>query len=133
VDEEGARAAVKRLLQAFEMADSGIAMMGETLRRLLFASLGIESEIVAAADILAVVPGLTLPVATTGHLLALKVLSRDDRTRPQDVADLRALLRVATPQDLSTARSALALIQQRGFHRNRSLGPELDRAIADAR
>jgi hypothetical protein len=135
---------------------------------LLFASSGIESEIVAAADTLAVVPGLTLPVATTGHLLAtcprggrqigraggrqiwrprlkpgsppalrtfrrLKVLSRDDRTRPQDVADLRALLRVATPKDLSTARSALALIQQRGFHRNRSLGPELDRAIAEAR
>jgi hypothetical protein len=100
---------------------------------LLFASSGIESELVAAADTLAVVPGLTLPVATTGHLLALKVLSRDDRRRPQDVADLRALLRVATPKDVSTARSALALIQQRGFHRNRSLGPELDRAIAEAR
>jgi hypothetical protein len=62
-----------------------------------------------------------------------KVLSRDDRRRPQDVADLRALLRVATPKDVSTARSAVALIQQRGFHRNRSLGPELDRAIAEAR
>jgi hypothetical protein len=33
VDEEGARQAAKRLLQAFEMADAGIAMMRETLRR----------------------------------------------------------------------------------------------------
>ena len=31
-------------------------------------------------------------VARTGRLIALKVLSRDDIKRPQDIADLRALL-----------------------------------------
>lgn len=99
---------------------------------LLVASSGIEAEIVAAADPLTIVPGLTLPVATVAHLLALKVLSRDDRRRPQDAADLRALLRVARPEEIEEARRALSLIQQRGFHRNRRLGPELERAIADA-
>lgn len=33
MDDEGTREAEKRLLQAFEMADAGISMMRETLRR----------------------------------------------------------------------------------------------------
>ena len=45
---------------------------------LLFASSGIEAEIVADADPIEVLPRLTLGVARTGHLIALKVLSRDD-------------------------------------------------------
>ena len=44
---------------------------------LLFASSGIEHEIVAAADPLEVLPDLTVPVARTGHLIALKLLARD--------------------------------------------------------
>ena len=60
---------------------------------LLFASSGIEAEIVASADALEVLPGLVAPVARTGHLVALKLLSRDDERRPQDRADLRATLR----------------------------------------
>lgn len=42
---------------------------------LLFASSGIENEVVASADLLEVLPGLTVPVATTAHLIALKVLA----------------------------------------------------------
>lgn len=57
---------------------------------LLFASSGIEREIAAAAEPIEVVPGLTLPIATTGHLIALKLLARDDTWRPQDAADLQA-------------------------------------------
>jgi len=49
---------------------------------LLFASSGIESEIAAGAEVLAVARGLRLPVARTGHLIALKLLSHDaDRRR----------------------------------------------------
>lgn len=55
----------------------------------LFASSGIESEVVGSAELLEVLPGLTVPVARIGHLIALKVLSRDDRDRHQDIADLR--------------------------------------------
>lgn len=41
---------------------------------LLFASSGIEDEVVANATRLQVLPRLSAPVATTGHLIALKIL-----------------------------------------------------------
>jgi predicted nucleotidyltransferase len=97
---------------------------------LLFASSGIEAEVAAAAENLEVLPDFTARVATVGHLLALKVLARDDRTRPQDWDDIRALLREATPADLDVAREALRLIQERGFDRGRPLLQQLDEIIA---
>ena len=98
---------------------------------LLFASSWIEREVVENAEMLEVLPDLTLPVARVGHLIALKVLSRDDRTRPQDVADLRALLSRATSDELARARTALGLIESRGFHRGRQLTPMLDELIKE--
>ncbi len=94
---------------------------------LLFASSGIEPEIVAAAEPVDLLPGLHMPVARTGHLIALKVLSRDDVQRPQDLVDLRALLRVASTEERQRARDALALIAERGYHRGRELMAELSR------
>ena len=88
---------------------------------LLFASSGIEPEVVAAAEPVEVLPHLTMPVATTGHLIALKVLSRDDARRPQDVVDLRTLLASASAADLDVARQALGLIAARGYERGRDL------------
>jgi predicted nucleotidyltransferase len=93
---------------------------------LLFASSGIEPEIVAEADEIELLPQLHVRVATTGHLIALKVLARDDVNRPQDVGDLRGLLRVASAADVTRARAALALIEERGYHRGRDLQPELE-------
>jgi hypothetical protein len=93
---------------------------------LLFASSGIESEVVAAAEPIELLPGLTMGVARTGHLIALKVLSRDDVSRPQDLVDLRALLRVASPAELGRARDSLALIAARGYHRGRELTSEMN-------
>lgn len=92
---------------------------------LLFASSGIEAEIASAARRIDVVPGLTVPVATIGHLIAMKVLSRDDENRPLDLADLHALLREATPDDLELARSATARIVELGYNRHRDLEAEL--------
>jgi hypothetical protein len=43
---------------------------------LLFASCGIEPEVVAAAEAVELFAGLIVPVATVGHLIALKVLAR---------------------------------------------------------
>jgi hypothetical protein len=88
---------------------------------LLFASSGIEPEVTAASEILEVLPGLSLPVARTGHLIALKVLSRDDLRRPTDLADLRSLLAHASRADLDEAERSLSLITERGFHRGRDL------------
>jgi hypothetical protein len=95
---------------------------------LLFASSGVEPEIVASADLIEVVPGMSVPVARLGHLIALKVLARDDRTRPQDRVDLAALLARADHVALDEARSSLDLITQRGFHRGRDLPAALDAA-----
>ena len=50
---------------------------------LLFASCGIEPEIVAAAERTALAPGLAVSVARTGHLIAMKLLSESPQ-RPQD-------------------------------------------------
>jgi len=80
-----------------------------------------------------IVSRLSLPVATTGHLIALKLLVRDDENRPQDLADLRALLEVATEDDLAMARSAVELITARGYHRNRDLASTLDQLVRDNR
>jgi hypothetical protein len=98
---------------------------------LLFASSGIETEIAQRADSLEVFSDLTAPVACTGHLIALKVLARDDVSRPQDLADLRALLAVATPDDVSVARQGMELIARRGFARGRDLTAALDLVIAE--
>jgi hypothetical protein len=93
---------------------------------LLFASSGIEQEVVAAAELIELLPGLHMKVARVAHLIALKVLSRDDLLRPQDLVDLRALLRTAIPVDVARAREALSLITTRGFHRGRELVAQLE-------
>jgi predicted nucleotidyltransferase len=98
---------------------------------LLFASSGIEREIVDAAERIEVVPGLRLPVAGVGHLIALKLLARDDDTRPQDSADLRALVGVANEADVLLAREAVDLIGARGYARGRDLEADLRALLAD--
>lgn len=96
---------------------------------LLFASSGIEPEIVEGAERVEVLPGLQLPVAQAGDLLALKVLARDDDRRPQDAADIKALCATLTEHDAARARQAVQLIAQRGFARGRSLELLLEEAL----
>ena len=96
---------------------------------LLFASSGIEPEIVAEAEVLEVFAGVVVPVARVGHLIALKLLARDEVRRPQDSVDLHALLGVADAAEIARAEVAVDLITARGFHRGR----ELRQALADAR
>ncbi len=94
---------------------------GGLVSDLLFASSGIEPEIVSGAEELDVTPGLRLPVASVGHLIATKLLARDDRLRPIDADDLRALSIEATDDDWRTAAEAVRLIHERGYHRDRDL------------
>ncbi len=95
---------------------------------LLFASSGIEREVVQAAKPVRLLRGVTAKVASIGHLLAMKVLSVN-KVRKQDHADILQLLRFAGPSDLRTARAALRLIEKRRFHRGRALIGKLDRFI----
>lgn len=93
---------------------------------LLFASSGIEREIAEQAETLEVLPGIDVPVTRTGHLLALKVLARSD-ARPQDAADIQALLKVLDAEERSRALEAGRLILARGFARGKDLPSEIAR------
>ena len=97
---------------------------------LLFATCGIEPEIVAAAQSLTIVPGLSVPVARTEHLIAMKVLSQSPR-RPQDRIDLAKLVAAATPDELRRAREACALVVDRHTARGRDLATEFDALLAE--
>lgn len=119
-------------LATVRLAAAGAEVSGAVVD-LLFASSGIEPEIVAGADLIEAVPGFVVPVARTGHLIALKVLSRDDRTRPQDRVDLAALLSRANSAVLDEARDALSRVTQRGFNRARDLPAALDAALREFR
>lgn len=96
---------------------------------LLFASSGVEREIVEGADLLEILPGLTVPVANAGHLVVLKLLARDDG-RPQDDMDLRALRSVLTANDEIEAHRLAELIMARGYARERDLPALLSAYLA---
>jgi predicted nucleotidyltransferase len=111
------RLSTVRLTQA--SGDSGV------VTDLLFASSGIETEIVGRASVVEVLPSLSLPVASVGDLIAMKLLARDDRRRPADADDLRALATTATDDDWTLAEAAVHLIESRGFQRGRDLAQSL--------
>lgn len=98
---------------------------GAVVVDLLFASSGVEAEIIQEAEALELLPGLRVPVARGGHLLALKLLSISPE-RPQDLIDIRALLREAQPADIEQARKTAALIVKRGYGRGRDLVGDLE-------
>ena len=94
---------------------------------LLFASSGIENEVVTSATRLEVLPQLSAPVATTGHLIALKTLAG----RNQDLTDLGSLIPAASTEDLDVAREAVRLIHARGFNREQDVAADLGKLIAE--
>ncbi len=96
---------------------------------ILFASSGIEPELIRDADSSEVVPDFSVPIARVGHLLALKVLSYNE-SRMQDLVDIHALLREADDQELERARGAVSLITARGYNRGKDLIAELEAYIA---
>lgn len=112
------------------LADSGPADGGVVLD-LLFASSGVEAEVVAAAEEMELFEGLRVPIATVSSLIALKVLARDDLQRPQDQVDLIALLKVASDADTADARRLLDLMRERGFDRGLDLAARLENLMAE--
>lgn len=92
---------------------------------LLFASCGIEPEIVSQASLVTVLSAGEIPVASAEDLLAMKILSMTDR-RLQDRIDAEKLVRVGGALRLDDVRARLDLIKQRGFDRNQDLLAKLD-------
>jgi hypothetical protein len=95
---------------------------------LLFASSGIEPDLVGRSERLEIAAGVWLLVASVGDLIALKLLAVDDE-RATDRADLRGLSGIATGVDWAVANDAVEQIQVRGFNRGR----DLTAALADLR
>jgi hypothetical protein len=118
LDHESGRMATVRLVAPGE-SETGI------LLDLLFTATSVEPEVAQAATVVEVFPGVSVPVAQRGDLIAMKVLSRDDLRRPRDHGDLRALLEAATPEDIERAKNLLRLISERGFDRGKDLLAEL--------
>ncbi|MCC6335778.1 MAG: nucleotidyl transferase AbiEii/AbiGii toxin family protein [Myxococcales bacterium] len=98
----------------------------DVLVDLLFAACGVEQEAVGAAESLALGYSKPLPVASVGHLMAMKALSESEE-RLQDRIDLQNLTAVARPGDLETARRAVELIRERGYARGKRLAAILGR------
>lgn len=69
--------------------------------------------------------GNSMPVASTGHLIALKILAG----RHQDQMDLGYLLAASSDDDITLARASIELIHKRGFNRDLDLRQELEAAI----
>jgi hypothetical protein len=105
-----------------------VAGMSSAFIDLLFANSGIEDEIVSRADRLEVLPGIFMPVASVGHLIALKVLAG----RHQDLTDLGYLVSVASDADLAEAKASVTTIEERGFNRGQNLSEDLAAIIRQA-
>ena len=100
---------------------------------LLFASSGIEPDIVEEAEVLDFSDTLALPVAQIGHLIAMKILSHDVTRRPQDRLDLSNLLKRCSPEQLELAMVSVRKIRERGFHGGKELGRLLEASIEEFR
>lgn len=128
-----------RLVEALEQEDAdrlaaarfsdGTSSIGPVVD-LLFASSGVEDEVVSRAEVLEVLPGIRVPVATAADLVVLKLLSVSDE-RLQDEQDLRALVAVLTTADVEAARDAAALVMRRGYGRGRDILATFDQRLQD--
>lgn len=99
---------------------------------LLFASTGIECDVVEASVRVEVEGHGTLPVARPGHLVAMKLLSVSER-RYKDAQDLVELLSILDEDELARAREAIARMDALGTSRGKDLAADLDRRLAIAR
>jgi predicted nucleotidyltransferase len=97
---------------------------------LLFASSGIEPEIVEAAEQIDIGARIPIRVARVGHLVALKLLAHDPVSRPQDAIDLKAMRALVDANEERRAREACDLIMKRGFERRRDLRALLEAYLA---
>jgi len=97
---------------------------------LLFASSGIEAEIVDRATPIDFEGAGSVPVANAEELLAMKVLSMTD-TRLQDRIDAQHLLQFTPSLDISRVREHLARITDRGYAREQDLEAKLAVVLHD--
>ncbi len=96
---------------------------------LLFASCGIEAEIVDRSTIIPLPQAGDVPIAEAEELLAMKILSMTER-RLQDRIDAMQLIACNPTIDLSRVKQNLRDIRERGFDRGEDLEGKLAALIA---
>ena len=106
--------ATTRLAAARLRHDSGVVC------DLMFATSGIEPEIVDSAKTIELFPQLHVPTASAETLLAMKTLSATPQ-RPRDLGDIRAILGANPAFDESVVRQLLELMEARGYGRGQTL------------
>ncbi|MBY0493580.1 MAG: nucleotidyl transferase AbiEii/AbiGii toxin family protein [Cyanobacteria bacterium] len=116
-------AALGRLAAVRLVPPGGTA--GGVVVDLLFASSGIEADVCAAAEVMEIAAGLSVPVAAAGHLLVMKLLARSAQ-RPQDDIDAQALVRVLDATERARAKTAAARIEKIGANRGKPLRQDLE-------
>jgi hypothetical protein len=87
---------------------------------LIFATSGIESEVVSLAQAIEIFPEFAVPTATVEALLAMKVLSAV-ATRPRDWGDIQAMVRENPGFDQALVLRLLGEIEARGYARQQAL------------
>jgi Nucleotidyl transferase AbiEii toxin, Type IV TA system len=97
---------------------------------LIFATCGIEHEVVDSAEKLELFQNVSVPTATAEALLAMKTLSATPK-RARDFEDIRAILRENSDFDESLVKELLATIERRGYARGQNLLEKWDRIRAD--
>jgi hypothetical protein len=114
----------RRLSTVRLMSPSGVKV------DLLFASSGIEPEIVDRATPIDLGSAGRVPVAGAEELLAMKVLSMTD-TRLQDRIDAQRLLQFTPDLSLDRVREHLSRIKARGYAREQDLEAKLALVLRD--
>jgi hypothetical protein len=97
---------------------------------LIFATCGIESEIVTSAERVELLPGKWVTTATAESMVAMKVLSASAK-RPRDLGDLQAMLRANPTFDESRVASLLRAIEARRYSRGQDLSEKWRRLRAE--
>ena len=97
---------------------------------LLFASSGLEQEIIGRATAVTMSDAGLIPVARSEELLAMKVLSMT-ATRLQDRLDAQRLVQMSPELDVKDVRENLERITARGFHREQRPQEKLDALLAE--
>jgi hypothetical protein len=92
---------------------------------LIFATSGIEDEIVVDAEELELFDTRLVPTASAETLVAMKVLSATDQ-RPRDLGDIGAILRANPDLDQDMVLRLLEAIMNRGFARGQDLVEKWD-------
>lgn len=98
---------------------------------LLFASSGIEREVVERAQPVQLAGVGDLAVAAAEELLAMKVLSMTDE-RLQDRIDAQRLVQCNPTLEIARVRSDLQLITERGFDRGQDLHAKLESVVGSS-